>query len=208
MNARFRMLKSSHILVRVSVVIGIVLLAQFGQGGAVAQSESSHAFDACRWAAPLEKSGLPNLHKVSEDVYRGAQPTAEGFRELYKMGIKTVVNLRSLHSDRDELGDVPLAYREIPMQAWRPEQEEVLEFLRVVTDPDQTPVFVHCQHGADRTGVAVASYRMVVQGWSTDEAIAEMMEGGFGFHGIWINLPRFLRKLDVERIRQELGRSD
>ena len=47
-----------------------------------------------KWAERIELPGLPNLHKVSDDLYRGAQPTAEGMRQLKKIGIKTVVNLR------------------------------------------------------------------------------------------------------------------
>ncbi|GAF98053.1 unnamed protein product, partial [marine sediment metagenome] len=34
------------------------------------------------WATAIERPGLPNFHKVSDSLYRGAQPTAEGFREL------------------------------------------------------------------------------------------------------------------------------
>lgn len=207
MSSPFRASDHSRSLVRASIVIGVVLLVQLCQGCVVPQPPSTQAFDTSRWAVPIERPGLPNLHQISEDVYRGAQPTAEGFRELYHMGIKTLVNLRTFHSDLDELGDLPLTYREIPMMAWHPEQEDVVEFLRLVTDPGQVPVFVHCQHGADRTGVIVASYRVFVQGWSKDEAIAEMMEGGFGFHGIWINLPRFLRTLDTDTIRDKIGLS-
>jgi protein tyrosine/serine phosphatase len=44
-------------------------------------------------------------------------------------------------------------YEQIPMEAWRPEQEDVVRFLRIVTDPKRVPVLVHCQHGADRTGM-------------------------------------------------------
>ncbi|MHC4789024.1 MAG: protein-tyrosine phosphatase family protein, partial [Planctomycetota bacterium] len=73
-----------------------------------------------RWAAPIEEPGLPNLHKVSDTLYRGAQPSAEGFRRLHEMGIETVVNLRSFHSDRDEMGHLALGYEHITMKAWHP----------------------------------------------------------------------------------------
>jgi protein tyrosine/serine phosphatase len=48
---------------------------------------------------------------------------------------------------------------------------DVVKFLQIVTDPEKVPVFVHCQHGADRTGVMAASYRIIVQGWSKDQAL-------------------------------------
>ncbi len=158
-----------------------------------------------QWAAPIEKPGLPNLHRASQDLYRGAQPTAEGMRQLKRMGVKTIVNLRAFHSDRDEAVEIGLAYEHIRMKAWDPEDEEVIRFLRVVTDRDRTPVFVHCQHGADRTGLMCAVYRMAVYGWSKEEAIEEMTQGGFGFHRVWKNLVKYLRKLDVEEIKQKAG---
>jgi len=122
-----------------------------------------------------------------------------------------VVNLRSLHSDRDEIaraGLSPDAFWtvHIPMKAWHAEDEDIVRFLRVVTDPANAPVFVHCQHGSDRTGVAVAAYRIVVQGWTKEEAIAEMTKGGTGFHAIWGNLVTYVRNLDVRRIRDQVKR--
>ncbi len=160
------------------------------------------------WAQPIEKPGLPNFFKVSDDLYRGAQPTAEGFRELEKMGVKTVVNLRSFHSDRDEIGDTPLGYEHIWAKAWNAEDEDVVKFLKVVTDKSKTPVFVHCQHGADRTGMMVAVYRIIVQGRTKDAAVREMTEGGFGWHKVWSNLADYVRELDVEDIKNQAGLAD
>ena len=59
-----------------------------------------------RWAQPIEMKGVPNLHRVLENLYRSAQPTAEGMKSLKKMGVQTIVNLRSIHTDRDEIGKV------------------------------------------------------------------------------------------------------
>ncbi|MFC1635289.1 dual specificity protein phosphatase family protein [Planctomycetota bacterium] len=156
-----------------------------------------------KWAKPMDLPGLPNLHKVSEDLYRGAQPSAEGMRQLEKLGVKTVVNLRSSHSDRDELKGTSLAYEHIEMTAWNPEFEDVVRFLQIVSDSNSLPVFVHCQHGADRTGLMCAVYRIAVQGWSKDEAIMEMTEGGFGFHEIWKNLPNYIRRLDIDQAKHK-----
>jgi protein tyrosine/serine phosphatase len=160
------------------------------------------------WARPLARPGLPNLHQVAEGYYRGAQPTAEGIGELEKLGVKTIVNLRSAHSDRDLIGSRPLGYEAIHMHAWHAEDEDVVRFLRIATDPSKQPLFVHCQHGADRTGTVTAVYRIVVQGWTKDEAIREMTQGGYGFHPLWYNLVRYIRELDVDRIRREAGLSN
>jgi len=75
---------------------------------------------ASRWAEPIECEGLPNLHRVSPVLYRGAQPTAEGMKRLVDMGIKSVISLRSLHSDRDEIGDLPLVYKRLRVDAFNP----------------------------------------------------------------------------------------
>lgn len=157
------------------------------------------------WAQAVKRPGAPNFFRVTKALYRGAQPSAEGMRELKKMGIRTVVNLRSFHSDRDELGDTGMGYEHITMKAWHAEDKEVVRFLRIVTDKQRTPVFVHCQHGSDRTGTMVAIYRVAVCRWSKDEAIREMIEGGFGFHTVWRGLPEYIRGLDIQAMRRAAG---
>ena len=158
-----------------------------------------------KWAKKMTLAGVGNFHKVSDVLYRGAQPSEKGMKELEKMGIKTVVNLRSFHSDRDEMQGTKVGYEHITMKAWHAEEEELVRFLKIVSDKERQPVFVHCQYGADRTGTMCAAYRIAVQGWTKEEAIAEMTKGGFGFHGIWENLVEYIRKLDVEQIRKEAG---
>lgn len=157
------------------------------------------------WAQPVELEGAPNLHKVSEDLYRSAQPSALGIKNLKKLGIRTVVNLRTFHSDRDEIGISGLHNVRIPMQAWYPERKDALRFLGIVSDTSMTPVLVHCQHGADRTGAMAAVYRAVMQGWTKEEALREMTKGGYGYHRVWRNLPLWFKKLDVEALRREAG---
>jgi protein tyrosine phosphatase (PTP) superfamily phosphohydrolase (DUF442 family) len=157
------------------------------------------------WATPVDRPGLPNLYKVNDRLYRGAQPTAEGIRELEKMGIKTIVGLRSEHSDKEILAGANLTLVEIPLSPWGVKEGDVVRFLRIATDKDRQPVFVHCQRGADRTGAMCAAYRVVVDGWSKQKAIDEMTKGGFGFNSMWINLPKLIEKLDVEKIREKTG---
>lgn len=166
------------------------------------QRQAATIAEQNKWAERIELPGVPNFYKVSDDLYRGAQPTAEGMKRLEKLGIKTVVNLRSLHSDRSGLKGAALSYEHIGMTTWNLEDKDVIRFLKIVTDPNRTPVFVHCQHGADRTGTMCAIYRIAVQGWSKDAAIEEMTKGGFGYHSVWQNLPNYIRNLNVQKIRQ------
>jgi protein tyrosine phosphatase (PTP) superfamily phosphohydrolase (DUF442 family) len=150
--------------------------------------------------------GLPNFAKVSDNLYRGAQPTAEGFAQLKKMGVKTVVNLRSFSSDRGKLKGTGLRYAHIYCKAWHPEDEDTLEFLKIMSDPASHPVFVHCQQGADRTGCVVAVYRVVEQGWSMEDAVKEMHQ--FGFHPIWTHISDYLKRFDAAEVRKKLARTE
>lgn len=149
------------------------------------------------WAAKMEVDHLDNLHRVDAGIFRGAQPDEDGFRELHKLGIKTVVNLRALHSDDDEVAEAglkgQLVLKHIGFNTWHPEKEDIETFLDVVLDPANQPIFIHCQHGADRTGTMCAIYRIVVNGWDREAAIDEMAHGDFGFHPLWQNLIDFLR---------------
>ncbi|MCR5414024.1 MAG: tyrosine-protein phosphatase [Kiritimatiellae bacterium] len=176
---------------------GIALFAFAGLAAAGCFSSCSAPEEAVRqekWAEPISLAGVPNLHKVDDRLYRSAQPTAEGMTNLVSLGIKTVVNLRDNHSDSDEIGGLPLAARRIEIFTANMKEEHAREFLSIVDDTNAVPVLVHCQHGADRTGTMCAMYRIKRQGWTADEAIVEMENGGYGFHAIWLNLPRFIRK--------------
>ncbi|MDA0323283.1 MAG: tyrosine-protein phosphatase [Verrucomicrobia bacterium] len=159
------------------------------------------------WAQPVELDGAPNLHKVTGNLYRSAQPSTKGMRNLEALGIKTVINLRAIHSDDDELEDTKMQGEHIRFATWHPEQNEVVRFLKLVNDPEKQPVLVHCLHGADRTGTMCAIYRVVVEDWSKDDAIREMKEGDYNFHSIWNNLTRWIEELDVEATRKAAGLS-
>lgn len=182
-----------------------ILLILLAPGFSAEAGNSNPDERPASWAHPLELTGVPNLHRVSPTLYRSAQPSTEGMRNLKSLGIRTVVNLRTFHSDREETGGLGLNTEHIYMKTWHPEEEDVVRFLRVATDPDRAPVLVHCQHGADRTGAMSAVYRVLVQGWNREEALREMTEGGFNFHEIWINLLPWINGLDLEKIRREAG---
>lgn len=157
------------------------------------------------WAQPIVREGLPNFHRVSDALYRGAQPETKGFLELQGQGIRTIVNLRSFHSDAMMITGLGMSYEHIYMKAWHPEDEDIVRFLKMATDPARTPVFVHCMHGADRTGLLCAIYRVAVQGWTKDEAIREMTEGGFGYHEVWTNIIKYLGGLDIDSLKKRAG---
>jgi protein tyrosine/serine phosphatase len=114
-----------------------------------------------------------------------------------------------MHSDEDEIKDAGeadgLRRERISFKTWHAEDEDVVKFLKIVTDKDKQPVFVHCQHGSDRTGTMCAVYRVAVQGWSKEDALREMREGGYGFHTIWQNLVDYFNAMDVGKLKKETG---
>jgi protein tyrosine/serine phosphatase len=157
------------------------------------------------WAQPITQQGLPNLHKVSDRLYRSAQPLPPGYPDLKKLGIKTIICLRNDNTDLEYAPENGLKVVHIGMRTWKPTEDQVVEFLKTATYPENQPVLVHCKHGADRTGLMCAVYRIAVDGWSKQDAIEEMTEGDFGFHSVWQNLVRFIKKLDVEKVKKEAG---
>jgi len=183
----------------VIAVAGVFLLTWVGCAG------TSLANRPETWAQPVNLEGVPNLYRVSDELYRGDQPSPQGMQNLKQLGLKTIINLRSFHSDRDEIGETGLAYEHIFMKVWHPEEEDVVRFLKIATDPKRAPVLVHCKLGADRTGALIAVYRIAVQGWSKAEAIREMTQGGYGFHPVWGNLPNWIQKLNIDRVKRQAG---
>jgi len=147
--------------------------------------------------------GAPNLAQVDAGLWRSAQPTAEGFKNLKALGIRTVISLRRLADDRTPLKGLGLRYVHIHFAPWRAEDEDVVRFLKVVSDPQNQPVLVHCQHGADRTGTMVAIYRAYAQAWPLSEAMQELPR--FGFHSIWANLKSYLAHLDLRALHDKVA---
>jgi len=149
---------------------------------------AQQAAPAAERAQKIELAGVPNFGRVTPTLYRGAQPTNEGFQELKKLGIAIVVNLRNqrdkIEAERREVEALGLRYASIPWSSWhRPSDKQVAEFLQLVRANADKRIFVHCHHGADRTGVMVAAFRIALEHWTASQALAEMSE--FHFHRFW-----------------------
>lgn len=156
-------------------------------------------------AEKLIMEGVPNFYRVGPGLYRGAQPSELGLKHLQELGIRTIVSLRSFHFGLEEVREIGMSFEQIYMKAWHPEKEDIVRFLKIMNDPQRGPVFLHCQYGADRTGLMVGVYRVIFCDWTKEAAIQEMVEGGYGFHPIWENLIHFFRNLDIDALRREAG---
>jgi len=155
------------------------------------------------WARKIELAGVSNFYQVTTNLYRGAQPTAEGMAQLQALGVRSIISLRVMCSDRRELRGTGLKRLGFAMAPWHASMEEVVKFLKATTDPNNLPAFVHCEFGADRTGLMCAMYRVVVCNWTKREAIAEMKNGGFHFR--WNSLVAFIEKADVAELKRRVG---
>lgn len=156
------------------------------------------------WAEPVNVPHTENFFRVTPDLYRSAQPSKEAMKAYEALGIKTVINLRNHHTDDDEAKGTNLILMPLPISTRHVADDEfVVKALQAIRDAKK-PVLVHCQHGADRTGLVMAMYRMAEQGWSREDAIREMREGDYGFHSVWVHIPKYLEKVDVENIKKQL----
>jgi len=183
-------MRNDFSLLRFGLVVTLILSA------ALVASESRPA----EWAQAVVAPGLPNLYQVSAELYRGAQPEKRGYAELRQLGVRTVVNLRQGEDwERAEVEGAGMRYVSLPTNTFFPRKKRFRTFLALFDDPSNLPLFLHCRHGADRTGAAVAIYRILRQDWSAREALREMTRGGFGYHAIHFHLKRFVRSF----VRQE-----
>jgi len=156
------------------------------------------------WAQPVAGTCVKNLYVIEDGFYRGSQPSAQGFQELQDLGVRTVLDLSVSKGDAVYVPGGSLKLVHIPMSAWELHDDLVLQALRVMVDPANRPLMVHCKHGADRTGALVALYRIVVQGWTKQKAVAEMSQGGFNHSELWRNLDYYVMKADVDALRRQL----
>ena len=129
---------------------------------------------------------LPNLYKITENLYRGGQPTEAGIRKLKAMGIKTVIDLRD-DDDRAKREEswvkaAGLRFVNIPLSnLFGPKDEKIESILAQIDRSENQPVFIHCKRGADRTGTAIAVYRITHDSWNADQANTEAKKFGFGW---------------------------
>jgi tyrosine-protein phosphatase SIW14 len=134
-------------------------------------------------SAHLDQIHIANFGRVSETYYRGAQPVGRDFAELAALGVKTVIDLQEYGDKREPAAAkaAGLNYVRIGMTTRIvPTPDQLEQFLAIVNDPAQQPVYVHCAGGHHRTGVMTAIYRMTKDGWSGAQAFSEMKKYGFG----------------------------
>jgi len=165
-------------------------LSLFSQSSSQTVSQpSAPTFTQPAFGQKLHIPGIPNAGKISEVLYRGAQPREVGLSELKILGINTIVDLRGedrekINWERQRAEALGMRFVQIPVSGWSPPtDEQLVQFLSLLRDNPGHKIFVHCHFGDDRTGVFIAAYRVASEKWTADQAIKEMYF--FGFNGLW-----------------------
>ena len=180
----------------------LVLFLALAAGSAGAQAPAAPERNA-EWATPLPQ--VSNLHQVTPVLYRSAKLDSADVAQLQALGVKTVISLRSFHSDTQVLDGSGIRAVRIPINTWAIRDKHVIETMRSIRRAEQAgPVLLHCLHGADRTGLMAAMYRMLYQGWPRAKAIDELKNGGYGYHAVWKNIERYLSRVNVDEIRARI----
>jgi tyrosine-protein phosphatase SIW14 len=156
---------------------------------ACAARHTSPSFSQPPLAQKIHISGISDVGKVNEFLYRGAQPNEEGLEQLKRLGIDTIVDLRGeervlMEKERKHAESLGMHLVNIPGNGWSPPgDEQIAQFFSLIHERPRRRIFVHCWLGSDRSGVFIALYRIAFDGWTPEEALREMR--AFHFKGFW-----------------------
>ena len=152
-------------------------------------------------ALPATPLDLPNFHTVSPGIYRGAAPTEAGLQKLHDMGVRTIIDLRIsprlVRKEQAEAQRMGFKWINLPMGSDPPTQRQVSLLMSTLKLAPMEPVYVHCQHGADRTGCMLGIWRVTQQNWTFARAWSEMRKDGFNPH--WHKLSQAVCQRSVTR---------
>jgi protein tyrosine/serine phosphatase len=176
-------LRLNHTAARSYIAALALSLSLGGLPVSAGAAERAAASSSTANAAALANIRIDNFGQVTSTYFRGAQPKGQDFAALAAAGMKTVIDLAE-EGDRGEEANVKQAgmqFVRIPMTTHEsPGPETIAEFLSLVNDPANQPVYVHCIGGRHRTGVMTAIYRMTAEAWTPIQAFKEMKQYKFG----------------------------
>ena len=172
----------------------------------LALADDSSSPRPAEWAQPVERQH--NLFEMSPMLYRSALPDAGAVQLLEKLNVGTVINFLP-EPDSSWLSAPGITQVHLPYRTNHVDDADVLKVLRAIqTAESRGPVLMHCKHGSDRTGLMAAMYRVVVQGWSKEDALNEMTQGGFGDSTHFKDGVRYMMQADIDKLRTALANGD
>ncbi|OWQ42809.1 protein tyrosine phosphatase [Pseudomonas fluorescens] len=170
------------------------------------QADEAASIRSPEWAQPV--GNQYNLHQMTPTLYRSALPDERALPLLQTLKIATVINFLP-ESDAQWLQSSDIKQVQLSYRTNHVDDSDVLAAIRAIQAAGADgPVLMHCKHGADRTGLMAAMYRVVVQGWSKEDALNEMTLGGFGSSNGFKDGVRYMMKADVDKLRTALANGD
>jgi protein tyrosine/serine phosphatase len=149
-----------------------------------------------------------NLFQMSPMLYRSALPDGGAVPLLKNLKVATVINFLP-EADSNWLSEPGINQVQLPYRTNHVDDADVLKTLRAIQSAEASgPVLMHCKHGSDRTGLMAAMYRVVIQGWSKEDALSEMTQGGFGDSTHFKDGIRYMMQVDVDKLRTALANGD
>lgn len=183
---------------------GLVFIALFSS--AFAQADEPISIRSPEWAQPV--GSQYNLHQMTPTLYRSGLPDSNAAPLLEKLKIGTVINFLP-ESDANWLKSPDIRQVQLTYRTNHVDDSDVLAALRAIQEAETNgPVLMHCKHGSDRTGLMAAMYRVVIQGWSKEDALNEMTLGGFGTSNGFKDGVRYMMRADVDKLRTALANGD
>jgi hypothetical protein len=175
---------SLRLKTRSLAVVAVAAIASFAAFSTAAQIAPIGAH-----ATTMAIQGVPNAGNVNGTLFRGAQPHDSSYADLQKLGMNIVVDLRGesgeVSSEKKSVESLGMKFVNLPWSgAGLPSRDQLLTFFTLLRDNPDKKIFLHCQYGADRTGVMIALYRIAVDRWTPEQAIAEMKD--FHYHSFML----------------------
>ncbi len=151
----------------------------------------------------VETATLHNVFELAEGFYSGNSPdTEDGFRELQKLGVKTIISVDGskphvalAHKYGMRYVHLPIGYDGVP-------QARAVELVKA-TQAAHGPVYVHCHHGKHRGPAAAATVCRATQGWSVGKADEFLKLAGTSpeYAGLYRDLRAFRPPSEAELAR-------
>ncbi len=128
----------------------------------------------------LSCNPLLNFGIVKEGkIFRSGQPDKDDFRYIAKeLKIKTLIVFKKdvASFERNYAARFGIKLFHLNMSASTPPTDEQLEqYFGILYNQGSYPLWMHCQGGADRTGIMTALYRIEFEHWKKWDAILEML---------------------------------
>jgi protein tyrosine/serine phosphatase len=121
-----------------------------------------------------------NKHRVSDRLWRSAQPAPHQLARLKAEGVRTIVNLRggrehgSWQLQKDACDRLGLHMAEFVVRSRGAPDPATILNAKTFFERLEYPVVLHCKSGADRAGFVAALFLILHEGRPVEEALRQL----------------------------------